>query len=373
MAKREKDSRLQELFDSGANVYSISKANTISECLYEAYQTYILHNKGINGIYGILGTRIHDTLQAIMDGNATVDDLSAALKQELEDVDMLDIQFPKDFKGNDSIRNNWVADMEHFCKTFQPPKGKFKTEELVIYKLSDNRYVQGYVDLIRENTDGTISIYDWKTSTDFKSTDLLHHGRQLIFYALAKEAEGYTVRDVAWIMLKYCQVTFMGKKRANSKSKSEITKVLNRGKLVSSLKDYIESDLIDLGYSEIDVEIMLLKALQENSLDSLPEEIQSRYVIKPYVRKYQITDTLKTETIDYLNKMADLFESLDPNDENQWPPRKFTRINKNGKESEDTFFCNNLCNFRNTCVHLKRFNDQWELNKLDNDDNSDLF
>ena len=108
-----------------------------------------------------------------------------------------------------------IADMKHFCETFYPPKGKFKTEELVIYHLGrtlnpskdelnkSDRYVQGYIDLIRENDDGTISIYDWKTSTKFSAADLLHHGRQLVFYALAKEAEGYTVKDVAWIFLKY--------------------------------------------------------------------------------------------------------------------------------------------------------------------------
>lgn len=41
MAKREKNERLQELFKSGAKVYSISKANTINECLHEAYRQYI--------------------------------------------------------------------------------------------------------------------------------------------------------------------------------------------------------------------------------------------------------------------------------------------------------------------------------------------
>ncbi len=57
--------------------------------------------------------------------------------------------------------------MKHFCNTFKAPKGKFTTEELVIYPLSEDRYVQGYIDLIRENPDGTISIYDWKNIDRF--------------------------------------------------------------------------------------------------------------------------------------------------------------------------------------------------------------
>ena len=227
--------------------------------------------------------------------------------------------------------------------------------------------------MIRENSDGTISIYDWKTSTDFKAAELVHHGRQLVFYALAKEAEGFKVRDVSWIMLKYCEVSFMGKKRSNSKNKTEIVKVLNRGKLVYELKDHIQCDLEELGYDELDIEIMYKNALQANSLDVLPLEVRERYTIKPYVRQYSITDELRQETIDYLNRMADLFESLDQDDESQWPPRQFTRINGNGNEVEDTFFCNNLCNFRNTCVHVKRFNDQWALRKLDKDEDANLF
>lgn len=373
MAKRDKDPRLQELFKSGAKVYSISKCNTIEECLYETYKSYIKHEKGTNGIYGVLGTKIHDSLESIVNGEASADILPDVLNEELLDLSMLGLEFPKDFKGNDTIRDNWIADMKHFCQTFQPPKGKFQTEQLIIYPLGDNRYIQGYIDLIRENSDGSISICDWKTSTDFKQADLIHHGRQLVLYAIAKEAEGYTVRDASWIMLKYCEVKFMGKKRSNSKNKSEIVKVLNRGKLVSELKNHLEADLTELGYDEIDIEIMLKKALADNSLDSLPDEVKSKYTVKPYVRKYEITDELKQEVLDYIHKIAVLFESLDPNDESQWPPRKFTKTSKTGKEVNDSFFCNNLCNYRNTCVYLKRFNDQWELQKKDADEDADLF
>lgn len=381
MAKRDKDQRLQELFQANKHVYSISKCNTINECLYEAYRQYILHDRGTNGIYGILGTKIHDKLEEIINGKAEATELPDVLNEELLDLDMLGISFPKDFKGNDSIRNNWIADMKHFCKTFTPPRGTFRTEELVIYPLhrslnetgETDRYVQGYIDLIRENADGTISIYDWKTSTKFKPEEMLHHGRQLIFYALAKEAEGEIVRDVSWIMLKYCTVTFMGKKRANSKEKTEITKILNRGKLVSELKNYLESDLTELGYDEIDIEFMLKTALENNSLDALPEEVKSRYQIKPYVCRYDLTDELKQEAIDYINQQADCYESLDSAKESQWPPRSFTRVNGKGNEVEDTFFCNNLCNYRNVCVHLKRFNDQWQLRKMDKDEDADLF
>lgn len=375
MAKRELDPRLKALYDAGKKVYSISKINTIDECLYEAYNAYVLHDRGTNGVYGILGTKIHDKLEEIMNGKATPAELPNTLNEELSDLDMLGIEFPKDFKGNDTIRNNWIADMKHFCETFEPPKGKFDTEELFIYELDEERYVQGYIDLIRHNEeDDTISIFDWKTSSQFNKDDLLHHGRQLVLYAIAKEAQGIKVRDVSWIMLKYCQVSFFGKKRSNSKKLEDITKVINRGKLVSELRNNLEYDLSVAGYDEVDIECMLNKALEDNSLDSLPENIRNKYKIEPYIRTYEITDELKQECINYINETADKFESLDNSSDKSFPPRNFTRINGNNNEVEDTFFCHTLCNYRNSCKHIKSFDELQKLKKeTEHTEEDDLF
>ena len=91
MAKRELDPRLKALYDAGKKVYSISKINTIDECLYEAYNAYVLHDRGTNGVYGILGTKIHDKLEEIMNGKATPAELPSTLNEELSDFDMLGI------------------------------------------------------------------------------------------------------------------------------------------------------------------------------------------------------------------------------------------------------------------------------------------
>lgn len=371
MAKREIDPRLQELFNEKKHVYSISKCNTIDECLYEAYNAYVLHERGSNGIYSILGSKVHDCLESVTNGEVSPSVLPSVLEEELNDLSMLGIDFPKDRNGGDSIRNSWVADMKHFCENFVPLEGKFDTEELFIYQLNEDRYVQGYIDLIRHNDDGTISILDWKTSSAFSKEDLLHHGRQLILYAIAKEAEGFKVRDVAWYMLKYCEVSFMGKKRANSKELSLITKVVNRGKLVSELKNNIEYHLSATGYDEIDIECMLNQALEENSLSCLPADIQSKYKIEPHIRQYEITDELKVECIQYINSMADKWESLDTSSAANFPPRSFTKKTKQGKEVDSSYFCQVLCNYRNTCKYLKMYKEM--QNNEPEDEFSDLF
>jgi hypothetical protein len=369
MAIREEDERLKKLYnDPNINIYSISKLNTIDGCEYEAWNTYIQGDRGMDGVWGILGTRVHDVLENIMNDKATPDDLLPAFQAELNDLDMLDLQFPKDARGNDSIRDNYIANITHFCNNFSKPRGKYVTEKLVILKISDTRYVIGYIDLIKENDDDTITIIDWKTSSQFNTSDLLHHGRQLVTYALAEEQEGKKVKKVFWYMLKYVEVKYIGKAKANSKKETEITKVLERRKWVSELKDNIESDLNRLGYDEIDIEIMLNEAMQNNTLNNMPEEIRQKYKVKPYVREYVVTDELKQETLDYINRVADKFENKSK-DESEWKPREFKK--PNGKE--DIFKCLVLCNHRKTCKYIKQFLELKDLEKTNNNTDDDLF
>lgn len=358
MAQRELDPRLKALFDAKKKVYSISKLNTIDQCEYQAYLSYVKHAKQSSSCYSILGTRIHDCLEAIINGESTEEDLLPALDKELEDMEMLGIDFPNDRNGGTTIRDNWIADMKDFCTSFVKPKGKFETEQLFIYDCGDEtHYLQGYIDLIRYNDDGTISIYDWKTSSQFTKDSLVHAGRQLILYMFGKEQEGYKVKNIAWVMLKYAEVSWIGKIRKNAKKEVLIKKVFNRGKVLKELKPYIENDLTNLGYSEIDIEIMIEDAVSRNSWDKLPEEVRNKYKIKPYVREYEITDEIIQETKDYIRTKIMQFESKTDN-EIDWKPMDIT--------PKRDYFCRNLCGHRNHCRFLIDY-----LNTKDNFKNDD--
>lgn len=338
-------------------MYSFSKLSTIENCPYEAYLTYVQHEKGSNSVYGILGTCIHDKLEEIMNGTAVKADLKTALEQDLEQLELLDLNFPKDFKGGDSIRTNWIADMTHFVDHFQKPVGEFNTEEFLLYKIDDDHYIQGYADLVRyDSEDGSKqSILDWKTSSMYSGEDMKHHGRQLVIYALAKEQAGIEINEIAWIFLKYVTVTFMGKKRSNSKTKSEISKNINRRKIAIELDKYIRDDLIEAGYDDIDIEMYMLQVNQSNSLDPLPEEIKAGYKIEPCIVTYELTEEVKEECRQYINEMIEMFESIDDEDR-KWAPRSFYKDTRFGQK-EDTFFCNFLCNHRKNCKHLLKFNE----------------
>ena len=154
--KRNKDNRLQELRDKGVTVYSISRIDSINNCLHGAYRTYDLHEKGAPNIYSSAGSVTHDCLEKIMNNEATEADLLPCIQEELDNLDLLNIEFPKDRNGGDSIREGWIADMTHFASTYKKPTGNFKTEELFIYKTKGGHYLQGYIDLQRINKDGSI-------------------------------------------------------------------------------------------------------------------------------------------------------------------------------------------------------------------------
>lgn len=368
--EREEDKRLVELREQGITLYSISRLDTINRCLYEAYRTYKLGERGRTSVYGSLGGCVHDVLEGIMNNEKTEADLLPAMQKELDDLDMLGIEFPKDRNGGDSIRQGWVDDITHFCNTYKAPKGKFITEELFIYKTPKGRHLIGYIDLQKVLDDNTIEIYDYKTSSMYSKADMIEHGRQLVTYALGKEQEGKTVKRVAWIFLKFATIKYLGRKTSKSKEKTEITKVIERKKIATEMADVIDYDLTELGYDEMDIECIIAEFKQKNSFDILPEEIRNKYKVLPYVCYYELTDEIKQECIDYIDGTIDKWEALGE-EESEYIPRSFTKTQKNGKVVPDTFFCGVLCAHGDKCKYLHDYYAQLDT-EGDNEDD-DLF
>lgn len=360
MAERQIDPRLKEIYDSGVPVYSISRIDTINNCLAEARKTYILHEKGRDNIYGVLGTRMHETLENIINNKATEEDLLPAMNAELDDMDMVGINFPKDFSGGDSIRTGWIENMKHFCKNYTAPENKsdFKTEELFIYKTPKGRYFIGYIDLQEYITEKEIRIFDYKTSSMYAGEELKKHGRQLVIYSMAKEQEGYTVKDASWIFLKYVDVSFMGKKTVKSKEKTLINKTIERRKIGQELAKYVEQDLYEAGYDDFESQFIIDELKSTNDMSCVPEDIRKNYNITDCCYTYDITEDVKNECIDYIESTIDMWESMNSEDEKSYIPRGFTRTNKSGKVSSDVFYCTSLCSHFNTCNYIHDYLDQ---------------
>ena len=197
---------------------------------------------------------------------------------------MMDVSFPLDRNGNSTIRDNWIANMTKFSSEFTTPKGKFDTEELLILPIDKEHYMMGYADAIRHNSKNPNKVWliDWKTSSQFTKQHLIEAGRQLILYKLALENLGYEVEKCSWCMMKYCETTWLQK---NGKPKTKVSEWRN---MIKDLENPIMKTLSDLGFDEIDSEIMWGEALDKNSWDPFPQEIKDKFKTKIYVRDYEV-------------------------------------------------------------------------------------
>jgi len=164
----------------------------------------------------------------------------------------------------------------------------------------------------------------------------------------------------------------MGYKTAKSKNKTEITKTIERKKIASEMSKYVEKDLYDAGYDEVDVDIYLTEFKKTNKFESLPESIRDNYKMKPCVYYYEITDEVKQDCIDYIDGTIDKWEALNSENTNDYPPRSFTKTTKTGKVTNDYFYCTNLCGHFKTCDYIHDFLDKQQAEKED-DEFSQLF
>ena len=349
--ERAEDKRLTELREKGYQIYSISRLNTMNQCPYQAYLNYVQKEKGVPNIWALMGGHLHDALQECIDTGCDERIVAEAIDKELENLDMLGIEFPLDRNKQPTIRNNWVFNMTEFAKHFKTPKGNFETEQLILYPINDHAYLQGYIDLIRYNDDGSLWILDWKTSSAFVGEHLIEAGRQLIFYALAKQLEGFEIKRISWVMLKYCVTKWQLK---NGKTKEKVSEWRN---YISDLRPVLEKKLQEAGYDDLDAEILLDECSQKCSLEPLPEPIKNQFHTSIYVRDYEFSQENIDETLNYINAMIKKYEEAGE-DENNYPPCDIAK---------SSYFCSSLCGYSNKCKYYSDYKSQF-IKEGDDDD-----
>lgn len=362
MAERAVENRVEELRKNGANIYSISRLNCMNQCEYQAYLNYIANVPQDNNCWAVLGGRIHNALQDCVENGTDESCVMEAIGDELDTLNTVyGLDFPLDRNGKDTIRQNWINNMTCFAKAFKTPKGNFQTEQLVLYQVGENDWMQGYVDLIRLNDNGTMSIYDWKTSSQFTKDHLVEAGRQLCLYAMAKEAEGCKVDRVAWVMMKYCVVKWdQVLKNGSRKTKEKVCEWRNLGK---DMRGIVEKALYDAGYDDFDTEIYLNDMVENNSLSGLPENIKNAFKVGIYVREYELTDDVRKECLDYIRKTIVKFKGKG-RDETNFAP---CDIEKN------SFYCQSLCGYGGKSGKCKYWMDYCSKFSSETADEDDIF
>lgn len=351
--------KLDQLYSQGARVFSFSKLGTFNNCQFEYYNSYVLKNRGIQNVYTLLGSLMHDNIEGIYNGTNDIEKFKRNYSDKMVELDLVGVNFP-----NENIGNSWKKDIEHFLNNFKKIDKKMVLEKLIVFEIADGIWMQGYIDSIipSENGKPYVNIYDWKTSSKFTGKKLNEAGRQLLMYKVGLEDNtNFKVEKVMWFMLKYINVCAMQK---NGKVKK---KMCSRGKWVKEMKNQIEKELHKLGIDEFELEMLLDKAIEENSIECLPKEIQEKYWLEDCVVEYEITDEKIEELKQYVKNTVEAIDSKNPEDEADWKPVEIDKSN--------SFYCSVLCGHRKTCKYYKEFLEKNadSFDKKNKKDEFDLF
>lgn len=181
--------------------FSYSKLSTYHTCKRAYYINYVLGQKNGDNIYSILGTSVHECVEGMLQKELTVEQAIEKFYQDLDFADFMGFTFV-----SDKTRENFIKSVYHYLENFKSDYEKVEIEKPFCLEF-DDYCVQGYIDLIIHNNDGTVSIMDLKTSSMYSKKSIEEdHCFQLLIYALALEDKGYIVRDVSWDMMKYAEV-----------------------------------------------------------------------------------------------------------------------------------------------------------------------
>lgn len=322
----------------GKKIYSYSKLSGLKECEYAYYLQRIKKIKGKDNAWNLNGSLVHDIIEELQQGKITNEEAKSKFIEGLE-INKMVAQFP-----TEQMENNYVKALLSYFEGYKPYDcKKFHIEKKEFLKLGDRVLIM-FLDLITQSHDGTITIYDHKTSSKFSKKDLKEKARQLILYAYTLKQNYKKVNDVkiAFNMVKYYEVKHHNKGRS---------KIVDRSKLVAGLKDKVEKDLIELGLSELEINEIILKALIDNKI---PNIVVDNFQLNPYLLYIEYGEEDEEDLINWINKNAEEIEN-----KLEWNPKEL-----NVKEE---FWCQNLCGVSEHCKYWKEYQQNKENGIIEED------
>ena len=108
--------------------YSYSKLGTYHNCPYSYKLIYQDHVKRNNGVYGVLGSKLHEIMERLEHDKITKED---ALNEWETEVDILDFADELNFP-TENAKNNYLKDVELYLKHFKPLN--FENKETLVKK-----------------------------------------------------------------------------------------------------------------------------------------------------------------------------------------------------------------------------------------------
>ena len=411
--------------DENIKMWSFSKISSFSDgCSWEYYLSRILKKKGINNSYAILGGICHDILESFYNGEIKYEQMKTIFETKWLECEISGIKLYGDEEKNSKMMEEYKKDILNFFETHNVPGKKVSESEIWIDLEHNGDICIGYVDSIFKDGDMYI-IEDYKTSTLYKGKDIYAHQKQLLLYALGLNQMGIPLDKIkiCWNFLKYTNVVFSHMttvtytETVKDKSKEKTSTCL-KSEWVSKVKTQLKKDLqaYDEELTTQQLKELVNECVENNSLETLPKEIQDKYVLNDVVKtvrrhkwvkespiQTQLRKDLKLAEVDEITTEMKLVEcadlnSLEPikdfidisnyiledayvygiiNDETVEDLKRslcenIEIIKANGEDEakwerllpigeQDSFYCSVLCSQRKNCKYYDQYKKQKEM------------
>jgi len=290
-------------------IYSWSKYNQYKGDTYTFYLKYILKipEDRKDSIYGVFGNASHDILEKYYNKEILYSDMIEIFEEKLFEFTIGGLKYDRcNEDKNKKISDKYESCMRHFFKNHQPIPYKLKCEVFVPIKIN-NILIQAYIDAIhmekRDDKDVLI-VTDFKTSSLYKGKKVLKESGQLILYSYGIHKKLNIPMDqivARWAFLKYVEVECM---QANGKLKSRIIERNSIGSSLSSnAKMWLKkSDSTFTEEQEEQIDDYLNKMSIDNSIDCLPDDVKSKFVIKDCYVEISLDDESVQELLNDIIK-----------------------------------------------------------------------
>ena len=384
-------------------IWSFSKMSTYTQCTWSYKLKYIDKLRGKeDSCYTYWGTIAHDIRQGFYDGEyKTNQEMVDKLEKEIATYlaeDKKELKFP-----NENEHNNYFNNLRHYFANCLHVTVPVTNERLVLAILQDEQakfVFQGYMDsFYTEN--GKNYILDYKTSSmsGFTGDKLMDKSQQLMIYAYGLwKQQGIPIDSIVlrFDMMKYCNVRFVQKN-----GKEKVTRCERRG-WVAQLSNQLRKDFEDvpkiieaiekkiktldkkrsakcrteLEIEELTLEIvglqnkakslrsevydvfqindLISEAIDDNDLKCLPKFIQDKYKVEECFIDVELNEEIINDYISNMIKTLKLIVSAEEGEHTE-------TFNRPRIEDKESYFCNNLCDVRDSCKFYKEYREHNDM------------
>jgi hypothetical protein len=283
-------------------IWSYSRLSTYHNCTWEYYLGRIKRLEGSDNIYSICGTYSHDILEDLYNDLIKYENMSNKFEENFLEVEISDYKFSSDEIRNENMMKNYKNDLVHFFKTHEIVTSKVLTEKQLWIEVGNNVFI-GYVDAIHKE-DNNYIITDYKTSSisEFKGAKLKDKQKQLLLYALGLHQVGIPLTNILirWNFLKYTNILVKHMVNVTYMEKDKLkTSCVKRTEVVNKIKTQLKKDIKDF-YEDMtakELKALVDNCIELNSLSSLPQEIQDKYVLSDVIKIGSRHNWVNTSTL----------------------------------------------------------------------------